>query len=177
MISDLHPPVLDRPLVEIRPYRDARGRYRAAATALERFLAKCRYDPCTGCVVWVGGKTRGRGKTSWYGSFWYQGRRWTAHRWAAKFIHGLEIDDLTVDHKCGNTLCQAHLQAIPGLVNAAFYWIRVEVGIFQPPPDLIDEDGALFYAPPPWFPAVLPINWTPIAGTACEHPDSRIALP
>lgn len=145
-------PILPRPTEKVA-YRDARGRYRKARSALERFLAKCRFDPSTGCVVWQGGKTRGRGKTAWYGSFWYEGKRWTAHRWAARFIHGLEIADLDVDHMCGNTLCQAHLQAIPGLVNSAYYWIRVEKGVFDlPPPNAQDEDGVPFYLAPEWFP-------------------------
>jgi hypothetical protein len=121
---------------------------------LERFLSKCRFDPATGCVIWVGGKTRGRGKTARYGSFWYRGKRWTAHRWAAQHIHGLEIAGLDVDHKCGNTLCQAHLQAIPGLVNSALYWVRVSVGMIDhPEPDAVDPAGIPFYSPPPWFAA------------------------
>lgn len=121
-------------------------------TALQRFLAKCQFDAVTGCVLWTGGKTRGRGKTSWYGSFWYEGRRWTAHRWAAKHIHGLCIDQMDVDHKCCNTLCQAHLQAVPGQENTALYWLRVEKGIIDlPPPPVSDEYGVPFYLPPPWF--------------------------
>lgn len=86
------------------------------ARALERFRAKCRFDPRTGCVVWTGGTTRGRGNTATYGSFWYDGRRWFAHRWAAAFIHGLDVDGLQVGHNCPftadghpNTLCVQHL--------------------------------------------------------------------
>jgi hypothetical protein len=93
------------------------GRQRPRPTARERFLAKCRFNACTGCVEWVGGKTRGKGKTAWYGSFWDQGRRWLAHRWAAQYIHGLDIENRDVDHMCGNTLCVHHLQAVTGLVN------------------------------------------------------------
>ena len=58
-------------------------------TPLERFIAKCRFEPRTGCVRWIGGKTSGRGNTALYGSFWFEGRRWFAHRWAAAYIHGL----------------------------------------------------------------------------------------
>lgn len=117
-------------------------------------MDKCRFNPATGCVEWVGGKTRGRGKTSWYGSFWYEGRRWTAHRWAARFIHGLEIDGLEVDHECGNTLCVHHLQTCTGPVNRELYWIRVEVGL-EPEPDEAgpEDDGIPFHLPPPWFAA------------------------
>lgn len=121
--------------------------------ALQRFLAKCVHDPVTGCVNWIGGKTCGQGKTRKYGSFKYKGKRWLAHRWAAKFIHGLDIDDLDVDHKCGNTLCQFHLQATTKDVNSAYYWIRVQVGIFElPEPDMIDDDGIPFHSPPDWMP-------------------------
>lgn len=84
--------------------------------ALARFRAKCLFDPRTGCVVWTGGTTRGRGNTATYGSFWYDGRRWFAHRFAAAFIHGLKIDGLQVGHCCPytpdghpNTLCVEHL--------------------------------------------------------------------
>ena len=142
-----------------KPPRDARGRFRKALSALERFLAKCEFDPTTGCVTWVGGKTRGRGKTSWYGSFWFEGKRWTAHRWAAKHILGLEIDGMDVDHCCPhinspNTLCVRHLQAVEGRVNTELYWIRVQVGL-EPEPEQYEPDPEAipFYIPPSWFPA------------------------
>jgi len=148
--------VAARPLSRLY-YRDERGRFRKGQTPLERFLSKCRFDAISGCVIWCGGKTRGRGKNAWYGSFWFEGRRWTSHRWAAKFIHDLEIAGLDVDHKCCNTLCVHHLQAIPGLVNSAYYWIRIEKGVFDlPEPDAQDEDGIPFYLPPVWFSAVPP---------------------
>lgn len=86
------------------------------ARALERFRSKCRFDPRTGCVLWTGGTTRGRGNTATYGSFWYDGRRWFAHRWAAAFIHGLDVEGLQVGHSCPctgdghpNTLCVQHV--------------------------------------------------------------------
>lgn len=127
-------------------------RQRTLADALRRFAAKCVHDPVTGCVLWIGGKTRGRGKTAYYGSFKYEGKRWYAHRWAAKFIMGLEIENLDVDHKCCNTLCQFHLQAVTKDVNGAYYWLRIEKGILDlPPPDEVDEDGVPYYLPPIWF--------------------------
>ncbi len=135
--------------------RDAKGRIAPGEhrSALLRFLDKCVHDPVTGCVNWIGGTTCGRGKTRKYGSFKYKGKRWYAHRWAAKFILGLDIDDLDVDHKCGNTLCQFHLQATTKDVNSAYYWIRVQVGIIDlPEPDAIDDDGIPFYLPPSWMP-------------------------
>lgn len=136
----------------VKRHRDTRGRFLSTGTALKRFLSKCAFDPTTGCVNWVGGKTRGRGKTSRYGSFWFEGKRWTAHRWAARFIHGLEIDGLEVDHVCGNTLCVHHLQAVPGQVNREWYWIRVQVGLIEEP-DLPGPEsaGIPWYEPPDWF--------------------------
>lgn len=134
--------------------RDRRGRFTRSRAALDRFLDKCRFNPVTGCVEWVGGKTRGRGKTSWYGSFWYEGKPWKAHRWAARFIHGLEIDGLEVDHECGNTLCVHHLQAVTGQVNREWYWIRIEVGLIEEEPDYAPEDdGIPWFSPPDWFAA------------------------
>lgn len=82
--------------------------------ALARFRKFCRFEPHTGCVVWIGGTTSGRGHNVPYGSFWFNGSRWFAHRWSAKFIHRLEIDGSQVDHKCPhietpNTLCVEHV--------------------------------------------------------------------
>lgn len=94
--------------------------------ARARFIAKCRFDPRTGCVLWEGGQTRGRGNTAAYGSFWFDGRRWFAHRWAAAFIHGLEVDGLQVGHNCPwtadghpNTLCVQHVQGQTQAENLA----------------------------------------------------------
>ena len=95
--------------------RDARGKF-VTRPALARFLEKCRFDPTTGCVVWIGGKSAGHGNTAEYGVFWDEGRRQFAHRWSAKHILGLDIDGVTVGHCCPhtggkpNTLCVAHLK-------------------------------------------------------------------
>lgn len=85
--------------------------------ALLRFAKFCRFEAHTGCVLWIGGTTSGRGHNVPYGSFWFNGRRWFAHRWAAKFIHGQEIDGSQVDHCCPlieypNTLCVQHVQPL-----------------------------------------------------------------
>lgn len=146
-----------RTRVRIKPQRlrDARGRFRRCRTALERFLAKCEFDPCSGCVLWIGGKTQGRGKTAWYGSFWFEGRRWTAHRWSAKHILGLEIEGMDVDHCCPHgpdTLCVSHLQAVTGRVNTELYWIRVQVGLEELPETRGDPGTIPWYSPPDWFP-------------------------
>lgn len=142
--------------------RDRKGRFRVSRAALDRFLDKCRFNPVTGCVEWIGGKTRGRGKTSWYGSFWAEGKAWKAHRWAARFIHGLEIDGMEVDHECGNTLCVHHLQVCTGSVNRELYWIRVEVGL-EPEPDEPgpEDDGIPWFDPPDWFAATYSLTCPP----------------
>lgn len=155
--------------------RDEHGRLQAI-DALERFKAKCEFDATTGCVVWTGGTTRGRGNTATYGSFWYEGRRWFAHRWAAVHIHGLNVGGLQVAHCCPhtggkpNSLCVQHVQAQSQLDNLAElharrrcveqsneerrYWLFVELGI-EPPPPVFDPDelpGLVpFYEPPEWF--------------------------
>lgn len=57
-----------------------------------------------------------------------------------------------MDHKCTNTLCQHHLQAIPGDVNSAYYWIRIEKGVLDlPEPDGEDAYGVPFFFAPDWF--------------------------
>lgn len=130
---------------------------------MERFARLCRFNPYTGCVEWIGGKTAGGGKIapSLYGVFKYEGKRWSAHRWAAKYIHGLDIDGLHVDHCCphgSNTLCQQHLQAVTQEVNTALYWMRVEGRAEEEPAPLahLGDDGIPWYSPPLWLRTLQP---------------------
>ena len=139
----------------------------ATTSALARFAAKCEFDARTGCVLWVGGTTSAQGATAKYGAFWFEGRRWCAHRWAAQFIHGLEIEGLEVDHCCPadpvnrtpNTLCVQHLQAIPAAENNALRWGRVrwgwdEPGLWDRPAydgPLTLDDMMPWHEPPDWF--------------------------
>lgn len=140
---------------------------------LERFLSFCRFEPTTGCVVWVGGTTMGRGHHVPYGAFWFEGKSWYAHRWSAKFIHGLDVDGLQVDHCCPiescttpNTLCVEHVQCLTLGENRELQSVRkfearkraihLEVGIlryediygpfYAPQDDLIP-----FHSPPAWL--------------------------
>lgn len=150
--------------------RDARGRFiRLASThdvslALLRFRRFCRFEPETGCVVWTGGQTKGRGHHVPYGAFKFAGQRWFAHRWAAKFIHGLEIEDMQVDHCCPhiprpNTLCVEHLQSLTLDENRALQTRRtaiyLQVGlltyeeVYGPEPEPVDEIP--FFTPPSWL--------------------------
>jgi hypothetical protein len=131
--------------------RTGAGLFTSTGPALQRFADKCEFDPTTGCVLWIGGTTQGRGHSAPYGSFWDDRRRWFAHRWSARHIHGLEIDGLHVDHCCDpwraggleplppNTLCVQHVQALTGSRNRSLQderrlWILTQKGYYEPPP-------------------------------------------
>jgi hypothetical protein len=138
------------------------------ATPLERFRLYCQFDPATGCVLWIGGTTQGRGHSVPYGSFKDAGRRWFAHRWAAVNIHGLEIEGLQVDHCCDpwraggtepllpNTLCVQHVQALEGTRNRSLQderrlWVLTQKGYYAPPPLFAELEPPPEYLPPPGF--------------------------
>lgn len=154
--------------------RDGRGRFTVGprAPAIERFLAKCQFDPVTGCVVWTGGTSAGRGNSARYGVFWDQGRRHFAHRWSAIHILGLDVEGVTVGHCCPhtggkpNTLCVAHLRPETLAENVAErnrrvaqssterqFWLLVQRGYEKAPPVYEPEpEGVPFFSPPSWFP-------------------------
>jgi hypothetical protein len=143
--------------------------------ALERFRRSCRFDPTTGCVLWAGGTTSGRGNSAKYGSFWYEGRRWTAHRWAGVHIHGLDLNGVQAGHCCPcgpQTLCVEHIVAQtvaenmaeqidrlgpPGLrqtqtATQRQFWLLVDRG-YEPAPAVGEPDppGVPFFTPPAWL--------------------------
>jgi len=134
---------------------------------MQRFIEKCRFEPETGCVVWTGGVTMGRGHHIPYPSFWYEGERWFGHRWSAKFIHGLDIDTFHVDHCCPNiakpnTLCVEHVQAVTPRVNRQLQetrklFIHLQVGlvrydeVYGPDPGDDELMRIPFYSPPAWL--------------------------
>lgn len=133
----------------------------APISALERFFAKLAVDPChgfegTACVLWTGAQTCGQGKHIKYPAFWYEGARWYAHRWAAKHIHGQQIDNMEVDHGCRRPLCVNHLRAMPPTINRELQWIRVQVGIEENPREQFvpDDFPVPFYAEPEWYRAL-----------------------
>lgn len=156
--------------------------------ALARFAAKCEFEPDTGCVVWRGGTTSGQGCTTRYGSFWFDGRRWFAHRWACVFIHGLDPGNDTVGHYCEhtfdgqpNSLCVQHVRPQTMADNVAernrrywatrkaeqaagtrLYWKLVQLG-YEPSPyperDPLVQIGAPRFAPPDWLKPHLPGDW------------------
>lgn len=143
------------------------GKLVGVLSPLERFRANCRFDPETGCVLWTGGTTSGRGNSAPYGSFWYERRRWFAHRWAARHIYGLDIDGRHVDHCCDlhragpepllpNTLCVRHVQATTLHENLDLkaerqMWLLTAKGVLEPPPG--------YEPPPPSIPIHEPPAW------------------
>lgn len=160
--------------------RDASGKL-LPIDALARFAAKCRFDPVTGCVIWTGGTTAGRGNSAVYGSFWYEGKRWFAHRWAGVHIHGLNLDAIQAGHCCPNcppnTLCVEHVEPQTIAENVTErnvrvaetrrveqsaatkqYWLFVQLGIErEPEPEPFNRgDEIPFYSPPEWLRPFLP---------------------
>lgn len=148
--------------------------------ALDRFLRNCEHDPATGCVLWAGGTTAGRGHHARYGAFWYEGERWAAHRWAAAHIHGHDINGYQVDHCCPlwrhggpdplapNTLCVDHVRPLTSGENRDLqaargqmltqgvldrkYWVYVQVGLLEAPQEYEPPAmGVPFYLPPAWL--------------------------
>lgn len=152
--------------------------------ALQRFAAKCRFDATTGCVIWTGGTTQGRGNSAVYGSFWYEGRRWFAHRWAGVHIHGLNLDDVQAGHTCPhgpNTLCVQHVAGQTMAENLAEqmargsgvcgvqspderqHWLFVSLGIreLEPEPERDEGEAIPWYEPPDWLRPYLPVLTAP----------------
>lgn len=110
--------------------------------AYRRFRKFCRFEPETGCVLWTGAQTMGRGHNVPYGAFWFAGRKWAAHRWAAQYVHGFDIEELQVDHCCPNipmpnTLCVQHVQPLTSERNRHLqterrrHFIHLQVGLIQ----------------------------------------------
>ena len=77
--------------------------------ALSRFLARVERDESSGCLNW-----RGYVRSDGYGSFWADGRKHVAHRWAYRTLVGEVAAELTIDHLCRNRRCvnTAHLEPV-----------------------------------------------------------------
>lgn len=165
------------PGVQNPMFGETNGQWRPA---MERFVEKLAFDPFTGCVMWTGGLTSGAGHGPGYGSFWFEGRRWSAHRWAAVHIHGFDIDGLQVDHWCpcgASTLCVEHVRPETALRNNQLqherpgrtpsqsnahrqYWLFIHKGIEEPHP-LPERTPAEvpFYLPPAWLAPYIKRNY------------------
>lgn len=143
--------------------------------AIERFVRRCAFDPVTGCVMWIGGKTSGRGHNEPYGRFWFEGEQWLAHRWATIHIHGFDLTGMQVDHCCPagpSTLCVQHVKPETAEVNRALqhlrpgrayqalatkqWWVFVTKGLEEEPIRPRVSDGVPFHSPPAWLAAHLP---------------------
>lgn len=124
--------------------------------ALARFAAKVRFDAATGCVIWRGGTTTARNGEGRLGAFWFGQRRWVASRWAAKYVHGLDIDNgQEVNVLCDNELCVQHLRAEFPIRNTRQHYLLLGMGYGEEEPQAVaqerKEDGVPFYPPPDWL--------------------------
>ena len=146
----------------------------ATLTPLERFRRYCQFDPTTGCVLWTGGTTSGRGNSTTYGSFWYEGRRWFTHRWAAIHIHGMEPEHIAghhVDHCCDlyrhggaeplapNTLCVQHVRALTPRDNSLDRWARQQFATLTNGYGEAEPSYGGLQAPAPALPTYRPPAW------------------
>lgn len=154
--------------------RDSRGLFITVRPAIERFAEKCRFDPMTGCVLWTGGTTAGKGNSARYGSFWYAGSRWLAHRWSAIHIKGINLGENQGGHVCPcgpNTLCVEHIigqtiaenvaegnkrRKVVQLPTEKQAWLFISLGIENLPKTIIRPSEVPFYSPPEWFKPFMP---------------------
>lgn len=81
-------------------------------------------DPNRVCLIFTGAKSRGRGNTAWYGSFYVKGKVIRAHKFAAVAIMGQRpkkgVNHL--DHTCGNSRCVSCIETVTILVNLKRRW-------------------------------------------------------
>lgn len=99
------------------------------AKAMARFAAKVRFESHTGCVVWIAGTSTARAGEARHGAFSFNSKRWGAHRWAAIYIHGQEVEPgMEVVHTCDNTLCVQHVKAEYPIGNTRQHWLLVSMG-------------------------------------------------
>ena len=54
-------------------------------------------DKTDSCWLWSGSKSR-----DGYGKFWFEGKKWLAHRLMYKHCHGELLNDLVICHTCRN---------------------------------------------------------------------------
>ena len=119
-------------------------------SAVERFKAKCQFMPGSGCVIWRGATSHRHSGRERSPSFWYQGKRWPARRWAAIHIHGLKVDDsVNVGQGCGEPLCVQHVEVKPcdsrNLERQAY--LLEQIGVWEPEP-LVERPRPSHGGPP-----------------------------
>jgi hypothetical protein len=128
--------------------------------SIRRFARFCQHCPYTGCVIWTGTTVNGSGGYAYYGRFSFHSRKILAHRFAAEHLLNLPLTpDLQVDHKCGNTLCQHHLQVITPALNRELQWVRVAKGLDRHPDILTRQPSPVpFYQVPDWLAPYHPLH-------------------
>lgn len=91
------------------------------AEEIARFMGFVHVLPC-GCWFWTGARSRGRGNSQWYGSFWYRGRTIRAHTFSHDHLAGKVCPPgWHRDHECRFSLCvhPDHVEARPPEANQA----------------------------------------------------------
>lgn len=128
------------------------------ASAIERFKAKCEFQPGSGCVIWTGATSKSEAGTVASPAFWYEGKRWPARRWAAINIHGLEVSEsANVRQTCGEPLCVQHVQVVNGIARnyerQGYLLESLGYGDLEPPPPppRPNHDGHPFHIEPEWL--------------------------
>jgi hypothetical protein len=80
------------------------------------------------CWDWTGTHTKDN-----YGRFWDGSRMVMAHRWVYEHLTQTVIGELTIDHRCTNTLCvnPDHMEPVTDAVNRARGGARFAATIAQ----------------------------------------------
>jgi hypothetical protein len=77
----------------------------ATEADVRRFMSYVEVLP-SGCWLWTGARSRGKGNKKWYGSFRLGRRTVRAHRFASEVLGHHECPDgYDRDHKCELSLC------------------------------------------------------------------------
>lgn len=110
----------------------------AKLSAEERFWLYVSPEPNSGCWLWIGSGDR-RG----YGSFSYQGRSRSAHRWAYEHYMGPIPDGMMVCHKCDVPACvnPDHLFLGTNSDNMKDCYRKGRNNFFWPPHKLTDAQS------------------------------------
>lgn len=122
--------------------------------ALPRFKAKCEFKPHSGCVLWKGGTAASRNGTERTGVFWYRGKKVHARRWAAEYIHEIDVLGKEVNVTCDEPLCVQHLTAnATGLANAAQFYVFLDLELVEPlkPRTRPEHEGPPLHEEPSWL--------------------------
>jgi len=168
-MSPVEDPTSGRPgeqLLDLEePIRSACG-MRWTQSDVDRFLRKCIWLERHQCLIWIAARSRGRGNTAWYGSFWlpkrilpdgrvWPGRTVRAHKFYAVAVLGLRPEPgRHLDHTCQDSLCVRHIECVPELVNLARRWAGYQLDFWDgnppPVPRWQDKTKTAALDPPPF---------------------------